>query len=353
MRSKVLEATTKTEAVAEARAFQANGDDVPRATGTTVAELAADYLAHLASRVGHRDPKRRYSARTVDLYRQRIEKYITPALGRSAASGITRRDVAKLIETIADLSPSTATSVLNILSALLRFGGKHDPSIRNVVADLDREERPGTQRLSEPRYLEADDLARILSHLSDTFRPAVATCTYAGLRISEALGLRWQDVDFQAKTLTVSGQLGPKGTRVPTKTPASAATLPMLPALVAELKAHRDRQASTVGFNRIGQASYVFQTANGQPQSRRNALRALQAACDTLGLNEGREKVGLHDLRHSYCAVAFRMGVPVTEVAALARHASPRVTLAVYGGIADDGAKRATDRLSAGGFGKA
>jgi integrase len=69
-----------------------------------------------------------------------------------------------------------------------------------------------------------------------------ATCAYAGLRLSEALGLRWRDVDFGAGTLTVSAQLGPDGDRAPLKTAASAATVPLLP-MAAELKAHRARIA--------------------------------------------------------------------------------------------------------------
>jgi len=50
-------------------------------------------------------------------------------------------------------------------------------------------------------------------------------------------------VDFGAGTLTVSAQLGPDGNRAPLKTAASAATVPLLSTLAAELKAHRARVA--------------------------------------------------------------------------------------------------------------
>jgi hypothetical protein len=40
-----------------------------------------------------------------------------------------------------------------------------------------------------------------------------ATRAYAGLRISEALGLRWRDLDLKAGTLTVAGQVGADGAR--------------------------------------------------------------------------------------------------------------------------------------------
>jgi integrase len=52
-----------------------------------------------------------------------------------------------------------------------------------------------------------------------------------GLRVSEALGLRWRDVDFKGGTITIAGQLGRDGkTWLPVvKTKASAATVPSAP----------------------------------------------------------------------------------------------------------------------------
>jgi integrase len=205
----------------------------------------------------------------------------------------------------------------------------------NVVRDLGRDDRPGTQRKSEPRYLDADELELLLGKMSDTFRPLAATCAYAGLRLSEALGLRWRDVDFEAGTVSVSAQLGPDGSRVPLKTAASEATVPLLPELAAELKAHRSRVAGQA-LARVQPDALVFTTARGRPHGRRNPLRAVHAAGDAAGLNgEGRERVGVHDLRHSFVAVALAAGMTLPEAAALARHANPRVTATVYAGLTD------------------
>ena len=103
--------------------------------------------------------------------------------------------------------------------------------------------------------------------MSDTFRPVAATCTFAALRISEALGLRWRDVDLQAGTLTVSGQLGAEGERVPAKSASSAATVELLPALARELREHRSRLASK-DLRRVHADALVFATSRGKPQSR-------------------------------------------------------------------------------------
>ena len=87
-------------------------------------------------------------------------------------------------------------------------------------------------------------------------------CALAGLRIYEALGLRWRDVDWKTEALTVAGQLGLDGELVPVKSAASAATLPLLPAVARELRLHRARIA-TNDLRRLHGDALVFITARG------------------------------------------------------------------------------------------
>jgi integrase len=352
-----LEARTKTDALAELRALQVDYERGEQhrsaAAALTVAELASDWLVHLESRVGHRDPRRRYSARTVALYRQRMEQHIIPAFGSRAATDVGLSDVRRLIDQLglAGLAPSTVTGIIGILSGLFRYGIKSGVLERNVVRDLDRDDRPGTARLTEPRYLTTDEIARLLENLSDTFRPIVAVCTFAALRISEVLGLRWRDVDLNSGRLTVSGQLGPSGRRVPVKTSASSADVDLLPALTRELRDHRARQASR-DLRRVHADALVFRTARGKPQSRRNALRAVHRAGSAAGLNpDGREPVGLHDLRHSFAAAALEQ-LSLPEASFLLRHANARVTAQIYAGLTDDARKQAAGKLAKAGFGR-
>ena len=125
---------------------------------------------------------------------------------------------------------------------------------------------------------------------ADEFRPVAAACAFAAVRISETLALTWGDVDFTENMIHVR-----KG-----KTEASAQSVPMIPELVAEMQAQR-RRALAAGFARGAADALVFVTATGNPQHRKNALRAVHAAGDAAGLNpEGAEKVGLHDLREPH-----------------------------------------------------
>jgi integrase len=153
---------------------------------------------------------------------------------------------------------------------------------------------------------------------------------------------------------TVTEAMGPPCRRdrhVFTKTESSEATVAMLPIVKRELVAHRARVAGQ-NLARVRPDAFVFTTMRDKPQSRRNALRAIHNAGDVAGLNpEGAEPVGLHDLRHSLVAAALERGASPSEVAELARHANPKVTMTLYAGLTKDARHRAVAKLSDSGFG--
>ena len=170
----------------------------------------------------------------------------------------------------------------------------------------------------------------------DAARACRAVCFYAAARVSEALALRWEHVDFETATIAIPG----------TKTEASDGTVRLLPALVTELRAHRARQAA-LGFDRVKPDSPIFQTDSGKRPHRRNVLRAVNRASERAGLvAEGQEVVGVHDLRHSLAGCAFGLGLSPVEVSKMLRHANAQVTLTVYAGLADSAALAAGDKLA-------
>jgi integrase len=225
---------------------------------------------------------------------------------------------------------------LSVASALLRYGVEIEVIERNVAQDISRGERPSSKRLSEPKYLSVSEVTYLLTKMSDESRPIAATMFWAALRVSEALALRWADIDFAANTINVRG----------TKTEASAASVPLLAPLAAELRAHRERLAAT-GFEKVADDKLVFATASGKPTSRRNVLRAVQGAGAQAGLHSEESKLGCHDLRHSMCANALGLGLSITEASKLLRHANPGVTQAVYADLTDEGIDGIAAKLAA------
>lgn len=273
-----------------------------------------------------------YSSSTVDLYRQRLTDHVLPALGESRRiRDVTEAVVQELADRLvaAKLSGSTVRGTITALGACFKFAKRRGLVQANPCRSLSL---PSGQRRRQPTYLSRPDAEALLAALSDEFRPAAACLLYTGLRASESLGLQWGDLDLAEGTMRVERQMGRDGrTLVALKTEASAATLAMPTPLVAELRAHRDRQAR-IGFERIGPEALVFVTRNGHSPGRRNLLRAIQTQAERLGL----EGVGSHALRHSAAGLLRSAGLGDETIAATLRHSSTRVTQAVYGGMSPD-----------------
>jgi integrase len=186
----------------------------------------------------------------------------------------------------------------------------------------------------------------LLANHGDEYRPVGATLAYAGLRVSEAIALRWSDLDLDGGMLTVSTQLDRSGRTVPLKTAASAACLDLLPALVRELRGHRARRAA-LGIHLVRPDALVFATRTGRPLGQRNALRAIQKGATEANLGH----VTAHDLRHSLVGNALDAGLTLAEAARLARHASPAVTATVYADVLEAKRDSLGAKLAQAGFG--
>ncbi len=97
----------------------------------------------------------------------------------------------------------------------------------------------------------------------------------AGARVSELLGLRWENLvlsNLGAATITFTHQVDRRGVRVPLKTDESRATLPLPRATAAMLLEHKARSTHT------GPTAFLFATRTGRPLGQRNVLRALYRA---------------------------------------------------------------------------
>jgi integrase len=315
---RTLKAQTTTDAIAEARRETVKVEDL-RATGVSDVSLG-DLRDAFEEWAGGRASTIAPSTR--ELYLLRLDKHALRILGRSTkARDVTPAHLRTMIDKlrVEKASGSSVRGVVVATSALFRYAVRRGMVATNPVRLLERGDRPSGKRESEPRYLDRAQIDALLGKLGDEYRPIAALLAFAGLRVSEALALRWRDVDLAANTLNVQG----------TKTAASAATVPIAEPLKKELKAHRKKLAAA-GFQRVAAGAPLF------TQDRRNTLRAIYKAGDDAGLNpEGSERVGCHDLRHSCAGLLFAAGVSAPTVASVLRHSDTRVTLTTYAGLVE------------------
>ena len=150
------------------------------------------------------------------------------------------------------------------------------------------------------------------------------------------LGLRWRDVDLDAATLAVTSALvrvTGEGLRdFDPKSPASAATIPLAPAAVAALRAHRTRQIELRLRAGTGwqDAGYVFTTELGTPISASNLRRRnFYPLCARAGIPTW-PGLRFHDLRHACGSLLISEGVKPKLVQAILRHSKLSTTMDLY-----------------------
>ena len=348
LRSRVVPAKNKTEAkkllpsikaalLAEpVKERKTNIDPLKR--DLTLSELADLFLAFQSDLATARIGKRTLELRTLIL-RKHVLPFFEKLADVKLARDIERRHVKLFLASLKrkDLSGSHIRSCITTLVGVLDHGVE-ELEVLNSNPAKNLPGLPSGKRQTEPRYLTHDEVRSVFEKMTSTFKPVAQVLFYGGLRASEALALRWRDVDLDRGVLHVPG----------TKTDASAADVPMLPVLAETLRAHRQAQAA-LGLHRVKPDSLVFQTFYGKPQSRRNLLRSINVASQNAGLwseEDGREAVGAHDLRHSLAATAFDMKLTLPEVSRLLRHANPNVTATVYASMAGNAVETLQDRLS-------
>jgi integrase len=232
---------------------------------------------------------------------------------------------------------------------------------RGLIADsplkrLSKAERPKARASSKPRVLSHDEISKLLEHSLKSYRPVLATAVFTGMRLSELLGLRWQDVDFDAGLIHVRAQLS-RATKkkparlLPLKTDAGARDIVLLPDLGRLLKEHK-AAVFRQGYARPEQ--FVFSTEIGTPFYGRNvSVRGLEKAADRAGLNpeEGEEgsRVSMHDLRHTFAShLILDLKLDVVTVSRQLGHARPSITSDVYSHLFDQARHHADIRQAMG-----
>ena len=168
-----------------------------------------------------------------------------------------------------------------------------------------------------------------------------------GLRESEALGLTWDDVDLDERTLRVRHQLQRRDGEfvlAPLKSLGSQRTV-ALPAFAGEaLRRHhaaQSRERLALGVNWENVLDLVFITPTGRPLHRRNVLRWFQQLLE----REGLPIRGIKELRHTAASLLHSQGLSPREIADLLGHSDVRITLEVYTHMFEEGKRRAADRM--------
>jgi len=312
--------------------------------------MANQLAAHVTAR--HRDrglslarylqgqwlPAKRVSLRpsTWDGYRRKIELHVVPSIGhvplrRLRVEHLESLYTALLSDGRADgaggLDPKSVLEVHVIMRKALADAARKGLVVRNVAdgAEAPKRRRPKrVVRAWTAPQLQAFLLVARHHRLFAAFWLAATT----GMRRSELLGLRWEDLDTDSGRLSVHRALVSVAYKLHEsqgKTSSARRCIDLDPTTIDVLIRWRDRLALEL-HRTVHLGDYLFPTIEGgptHPDLFSQAFNRLIAGLDV-------PRLRLHDLRHTHATLLLKAGVPIKVVSERLGHATPGFTMATY-----------------------
>jgi len=179
----------------------------------------------------------------------------------------------------------------------------------------------------ERRFLTREELPRLLAEVPPKWRPLFDMLAVTGLRISEAIALRWSDLELDSATprLRVSRAIV-RGVVAAPKSRHGARLVPLPRDLATTLGALRPPEAPDDALVFPGRA------AGGSADVGSLRRRVLAPAAERAGL----AGIGFHTLRHTCASLLIESGFSVLRLQRWMGHHSPAFTLERYGHLLDD-----------------
>jgi integrase len=245
----------------------------------------------------------------------------------------------------AGFATKTVAYVHQVLRTALSLAVRWEMLSRNVAKLVDK---PRVER--KPIYpLRPEEARRFLEAIRGHRLEALFTVALAlGLRQGEALGLRWEDIDFADGTLRVRNQLqriNRKLTLVPPKTAKSRRTLVMPGLIVESLREHEKRQLAEKIWagSSWAESDLVFANRIGGPTQARRVIEQFHAVLGRANIRQ----IRFHDLRHSCATLLLVQGVSPRVVMEVLGHSEIALTMNAYSHVVPELQREAAERMQA------
>lgn len=301
------------------------------AVGTASARMRSHVtLAEFFENWLENEHRSRIEDSTYRRYRGLLQHHIIPGLGKFQLQRITPKDISRLFTSMeaAGQSPRSQQQARAVLSAGYQAAVEQEIVTVNPVSSARK-----IRSVSKPiTPLTVEEVIRILDASVGTYMHArLHVAMILGLRQGEALGLRWADIDFEAKSVRIHSQIQKvDGKRVfkDLKTDKSARTIVIPEATLVALEAHREliRGLRCKAGSRWQELDLVFPNRHGQPRQSKWDWQQWANLLTETGIN-GRS---LHSARHTAGTLMYGGGVDVETIRRVLGHSSVLLTSRTY-----------------------
>lgn len=311
----------------------------PEARGRVLfADLAFHYQdSELSPDTGSITP---LASTTMATYRLILKNYLLPRWGNRVALGIEPLAIEGWLKALHEeqgLKWPSLDKIRRVMAIVYQHGQRHRLIPRGEESNPLRLVRCHVTSDYEPVVLTPQQAFSITLLLEEPARTLTILVAATGLRISEALGLQWQDLDWERQQIKVQRRWVAKTIGEP-KTKASRAAVP-LHSLLADFL--RGWQQETMYASPSDWVFPSLKLRGKQPLTGSTLSKSLREPALKAGIPLAKgQRFGFHNLRHSLASFLVNIKTDVKTVQSLLRHAHSKTTLDIYS-HAMDGSKLA------------
>lgn len=266
-----------------------------------------------------------------------INKHILPAIGDKPISEVTVADIQGIMSTLKSASSAKQVkSIINmVMDAAIADELYHHPNPcrdKRIVMPTAKKKRDA---------LTSDDLSKVielLPTLEEEHSRILVMLIMTGSRRSEALGARWEDIDWEMKTIHLQRVVRFLNNRPVVSEKMKTKSANRIVSLWDEFIPYLgERQQNGFIIN-----------CNGNPLSERQYMNRWNAIMKELKANGLEERFTAHQLRHTYATVAANSGnIPPKVLQGMLGHANFQTTMNIYAGLDSEKVRQSSQDLRA------
>ena len=309
--------------------------------------------------VGNRAPN------TLRNYRERYEHNVQPFIGSMLLRDVKPMDCQMILNAMeSDYAGSTIRQTYVTMGTFFK-SAKDNGFIDRHPMDGVRYTKP-VRAVDDIHFLTVDEQKRFLEAAKDSHNYAqYALILETGLRTGEMIGLTWDAIDWEKRTLTVNKTLEfrykqDEWRAGPPKTESSYRTIPLTDTaydILREIYDTREYRNESNGLSTVltfmdrktGQKRKLVMRdlvfinwRTGMPAKNSSYDTHLYKLCDDAGI----KRFCMHALRHTYATRAIESGMQPKVLQKLLGHASSKTTMDRYVHVTDDSMQKAVAQFA-------
>lgn len=284
---------------------------------------------------------------TVRNYIERYERNIKGVIGKKLLTEVKPIHCQKIFSDMADEGYKTTTiyQIRIALYNMMDFAKENDVIINNPCKKSVKSDKGKPSDKKEA--LTIDVQKKFLEGATgQSYENQYRFVLQTGLRTGELVGLKWDDIDFENRTLTISRTMEFRYKvgewRVgPPKSKSGYRTIPLTDEAIRILKAQKEKNSKIKVIN-MEWADQVFLCRKGEPVKNSAYDTALFKICDKVGI----KRFSMHVLRHTFATRCIEAGMMPKTLQKILGHSNIGIMMNLYVHITEDEKNKEIDLVA-------